>query len=412
MNGEMRPDVRRFGTEILWAAGYLSFYVLLDWISYVEPYGTLDITPWNPPPGLSLAFLLLRGLRFFPLLYIAALLSDAIVRGFAAPLGPTLLADLIEALGYTLSAWVLLRVFRISPRLQSLKDVLTLLGLQIPTALIVSAGYVAVYHWGGVIPSDDLGVTALRFWIGDMIGVAIFTPLFLSLGQVLPPGQAPHSSPWITLLQSLSILLALWIVFGGDLAQHPTLYYPLFMPLVWVGAWHGLRGVTVALFATQIGMIVAIEEAHLTAEVLTEVQFFLLALSLTSLLLGAIATERRRDRAALRDQQARLQTIVALVPEGVLILDDHGRIESVNRSFESLSGRDFASLAGQPAADIFPELARLFDGGGETVLLRPDGRPLPVALSVGRAELCQGGLTVVSLHDLSGHADCPAPAVP
>lgn len=402
-NGKKRGDVRRFGEDVLWAAGYLGFYVLLDWISYVEPYGNLDITPWNPPPGLSLAFLLLRGLRFSPLLYLAALLSDGVVRGFAAPLGPTLLADLLVAGGYTAAAWLLIRVFRISPRLTGLKDVLTLLGLQIPTALVVAAGYIAIYHWAGVIPTDDMGIATLRFWIGDMIGVSIFAPLFLSLGQALPPHQAPRSSPWINLLQGLSILLALWIVFGGDLAQHPTLYYPLFMPLVWVGAWHGLRGVTVALFATQIGMIVAIEEAHLTAETLTEVQFFLLALTLTSLLLGSIASERRRDQLALQDSRARLQTIVAVVPEGVLILDAAGRIESLNPAFERLSGRRASDLAGREAAVLFPELAVLLADGGETQLRRPDGTAVQVALSIGRAVLSAGGLQVLSFHDLSHH---------
>jgi PAS domain S-box-containing protein len=401
--GILPSGIRRFGPTILWGAGYLGFYVLLDWISYVEPYGNLDITPWNPPPGLSLAFLLLKGLRFSPLLYVAAVLSDGIVRGFAAPLGPTLLADVMVAGGYTLAAWLLIRVFRISPRLGSLKDVLTLLGLQIPTALAVSASYVAIYHWAGAIPTEDVGMATLRFWIGDMIGVAIFAPLFLSLGQPLAPSQGPRRSPWINLLQGLSILLALWIVFGGDLAQHPTLYYPLFMPLVWVGAWHGLRGVTVALFATQIGMIVAIEEAHLTAEALTEVQFFLLALTLTSLLLGAIATERRRDRAALHDSRARLQTIVAVVPEGVLILDADGGIESLNPAFEQLSGRPADELVGRKVAALFPELATLLEKGGETDLRRPDGSAVRVALSVGRAEISEGSLQVVSLHDISRH---------
>jgi PAS domain S-box-containing protein len=393
----------RVGQYILWSVGYLAFYVLLDWVSYVQPYGNLDITPWNPPPGLSLAFLLLKGLRFSPLLYPAALLADGIIRGFAAPLGPTLIADLVVAGGYTVAAWLLIRVFRISSRLTSLKDVLTLLGVQIPTALVVSVGYVAIYHWGGVIPLGDMGVTTLRFWIGDMIGVAIFAPLFLSLGHVLPLSQQPRMTPWISLLQGLSILLALWIVFGGDLAQHPTLYYPLFMPLVWVGAWHGLRGVTVALFATQIGMIVAIEEAHLDAETLTEVQFFLLALTLTSLLLGAIASERRRDRAALYDSQARLQTIVAVAPEGVLIIDGEGNIESVNPAFERLSGRCSEELCGRKAAALFPDLTAALPDGGEMRLGRPDGSSVKAALSVGRAALSEGSLQVVTLHDMTPH---------
>jgi PAS domain S-box-containing protein len=404
MSGGKHPVLRRIGPDVLWGIGYLGFYVLLDWISYVEPYGNLDITPWNPPPGLSLAFLLIKGLRFSPLLYVAAVLADGIVRGFAAPIGPTLLADMVVAGGYTLAAWLLLRVFRISPRLGSLKDVLTLLGLQIPTALVVSAGYVAIYYWAGSIPTDDVGMATLRFWIGDMIGVAIFAPLFLSLGHPLPASQHPHTAPWINLLQGLIILLALWIVFGGDLAQHPTLYYPLFMPLVWVGAWHGLRGVTMALFATQIGMIVAIEEAHLNAEALTEVQFFLLALTMTSLLLGAIASERRRDRVALSDSQARLRTIVAVAPDGVLILDADGRIDSLNPAFERLSGRPADALVGRYAHTLFPELTAALQDGGEARLRRPDGTTAHVALSIGRAELSEECLQVVSLHDMSQHA--------
>jgi PAS domain-containing protein len=395
--------LKRFVPDILWGLGYLGFYVLLDWISYVEPYGNLDITPWNPPPGLSLAFLLLKGLRFSPLLYPAALLSDVVVRGFAAPLIPTLLADLLVAGGYSLAAWVLLRKFRISVHLGSLKDLLTLLGVQIPTALVVAVGYVGIYHWAGSIPSEDVGITTLRFWIGDMIGVAIFAPLFLSLAKGSSADRPPLTTPWINLLQGLSILLALWIVFGGDLAQHPTLYYPLFMPLVWVGAWHGLRGVTVALFATQIVMIVVIEESHLNAEAVTEVQFFLLALALTSLLLGAIASERRRDRAALYDSQARLQTIVAVTPEGVLILDAKGRIESVNPAFEHLCSRPMNDLIGHAVASLFPELEPFLANGGETYLRRPDQAPVPVALSIGHAELSNECLQVVSVHDMSKH---------
>ena len=354
-HGSDRSARIRLGVNVLWAVGYVVAYVLLDWISYIHPYGSLDITPWNPPPGLSLAFLLTRGLRWWPLLYVASLLADVVVRGFAAPLGPTLAADLVVAGGYAAAAWLLVRIVRIDPSLTSLRDVMVLLGLQIPTALVVAGGYVAIYHWAGVIPGEDVGLTTMRFWIGDMIGVAIFAPLFLTLGQgTLPASLRARPSPWINILQGLSILLALWIVFGGDLAQHPALYYPLFMPLVWVGAWHGLQGVTVALFATQIGMVVAIAEAKLDAESLTEVQFFLLALSLTSLLLGAIVTERRRVKAELKDSQTRLEAIVEVAPEGVLTLDDGGRIESVNPAFARLAGRRRSELIGRNVADLFP----------------------------------------------------------
>lgn len=396
---------RKIGQGLLWAIGYVVFYVALDWISYIQPYGNLDITPWNPPPGLSLAFLLLRGLRWSPLLYVAQVAADAAVRGFAAPLGPTLLADVAVAGGYATAAWLLIRVFRIDPLLRSLKDVLVLVGLQIPTALVVAGSYVAVFHFVGTIPTEDVGQTVLRYWIGDMIGVAIFTPLFLTLGHGMPTRSVQAgSSPWISVLQAASILLALWIVFGGDLTQHPQLYYPLFMPLVWVGAWHGLQGVAVALFATQIGMVVAIEEAQLDAGPLTEIQFFLLALSITSLFLGAIATERRRDRMALADSQAHLQAVVDVTPEGILTLGADGRIDSVNAAFERLSGRSRADLVGQKILSVVPGWADLLpNDGGDMLLTRPDGSVVPVEVSIGRAELSESRLWVALVRDVSRH---------
>jgi hypothetical protein len=32
---------------------YLAGYLLLGWISFIEPYGNFNITPWNPGMGLS-----------------------------------------------------------------------------------------------------------------------------------------------------------------------------------------------------------------------------------------------------------------------------------------------------------------------------------------------------------------------
>jgi hypothetical protein len=45
-------------------AVYVAAYVALDWTSYIHPLGPFAITPWNPPPGLSIALLLTRGLAF------------------------------------------------------------------------------------------------------------------------------------------------------------------------------------------------------------------------------------------------------------------------------------------------------------------------------------------------------------
>jgi integral membrane sensor domain MASE1 len=396
--------------DLAWAIGYLALYILFDWVSFIHPYAGLDITPWNPPAGISLAFLLRRGLRFSPLLLLVAPLSDVIVRGVNNPWLPTLIADFIEAGGYIVGAFLLAKVMKIDPKLSTLHDVLALLAMTTGVSLLTSTGFIQTYHLAGVIPDGDVASTWFRFWIGDMIGVAIFTPLCLTLGQpALRPNLRNKTSAGIGVLQGFAILLALWIAFGGDLAQRPEMYYPLFMPLVWIGAWHGLQGVTVALFATQIGMIVAIQEAHLDTDGLTEVQFFLLALTLTSLLLGAIVTERRRSRLALRDSQTRLKAVIDVASDGVLTLDEAGQVETVNPAFEWLAGRPAAQMIGCPATALFPGLAQALAGrGGKALLERPDGADLWVELAVGEAVLSDRKIRVASIWHANPEREQPA----
>jgi len=393
---------RNWGEDLLWAAGFLALFVVLDWLSWIQPYGSLDITPWNPPPGLALAFLLRRGLRFAPLLFVAQLLGDGVVRHFASPLGPTLIADFIESGGYMAGAWVLTRVFPIDSRLTSLNDVMKLLLVTFVVSICTATGFIQTYHLADMIPAEDIATEWLRFWIGDMIGVAIFAPLFLTIGQHgLSPGLKTKGSVGVSIAQGVGIMLALWSVFGGDLAQHPQLYYPLFVPLVWVGAWHGLQGVTIALFATQVGMIVAIQEARLDTEALTEVQFFLLALTITCLLLGGVVTERRRARMELKDSQTRLKAVIDVASDGVLTLDEQARVESVNPAFSWLIGLPGAQMLGHPAADLFPDLAKVIAaGGGVSLVERPDGAAVPVEVAVGEARLTESRLQVISVRHL------------
>src|SRR5919109_940260 len=59
---------------------YLALYVLLDWISFIDPFAAYGITPWNPPTGLSFVLVLLFGQRMIPFLFVAPFLADVLVR--------------------------------------------------------------------------------------------------------------------------------------------------------------------------------------------------------------------------------------------------------------------------------------------------------------------------------------------
>src|SRR5690348_14147989 len=117
-SAEWRP--RTWSVSI--GAAYVALYVALDWISYIDPVAAFAITPWNPPPGLSIAFLLRRGIRQGPWLFVAALAAEFLVRGAPAPLPVLIAASLLLAVAYTGVSALLARALRVDPDLASLRD--------------------------------------------------------------------------------------------------------------------------------------------------------------------------------------------------------------------------------------------------------------------------------------------------
>src|SRR5215468_85079 len=79
---------------------FIAAYVLLDWISLIEPYAPFGISPWNPGTGLSFALVLLFGRRMLPFLFVGVLASDLVHRPLPLPWMVELTAALLVAGGY------------------------------------------------------------------------------------------------------------------------------------------------------------------------------------------------------------------------------------------------------------------------------------------------------------------------
>ena len=82
------------------ATGFLALYLLLDWISYIHPLQQSSITPWNPHPALAIALLALFGQRYLPVVAIAILAGELVVRKAAAGWPALLLIPIVLACGY------------------------------------------------------------------------------------------------------------------------------------------------------------------------------------------------------------------------------------------------------------------------------------------------------------------------
>ncbi len=134
--------------------------------------------------------------------------------------------------------------------------------------------------------------------------------------------------------------------------------------------------------------------------------------------LTALYARIRRETRERRKSEERLQTVVATASEGIITIDDGGRIETFNPAAERLFGYTAAEVAGRNVSMLMPEpersrhdgyLRRYLDGGDarvigferEVMAQRRDGSPLPVGLAVSEMHLGTRRLFTGIVHDLT-----------
>ena len=125
---------------------YLAGYALLDWVSFVEPYGPTTITPWNPGTGLSIAVILLFGWRMIPFLFIAPLLGDLVVlQRIPLPLSVELTcAGLIGGVYGAAGLLLAHPKLRFDRALRSVHDLSALTTVTVVSTAVVAVGYVGL----------------------------------------------------------------------------------------------------------------------------------------------------------------------------------------------------------------------------------------------------------------------------
>jgi two-component system, LuxR family, sensor kinase FixL len=286
------------------AAGlsFLLCYIVLDWASLIFPSTQIGITPWNPSVGLSWAFILLFGRRYLPLLFVAPLLADLLVFGLALPWWIRLAAAALSGAGYAAALSILLHPkTRFDAALGTTRDMVLLMGAAIAATGLVALAYVALLVVSGDLSAADSQWALLRYWIGDLIGIAVVTPFLLIYAAA---GKLPRLSLETT-AQAIAILLALFLIFGLVGGAHLRLFYVLFVPIVWMGLRKGLEGATLGLVLAQFGVVVGLMLTQDKAASVTSLQALMLVLALTGLAIGVVVSERRRaERQLWLNQEA------------------------------------------------------------------------------------------------------------
>jgi signal transduction histidine kinase len=302
-------------SPVLVGCAYLVGYVALDWISFIDPFAPFGITPWNPSPGLSFVLVLLFGQRFLPLLFVAPLLADLLVRQLPFPWPVELLTVSLNGGGYALGLQFLLRPStRFNPALASMRDLIVLLFVAAASACAVAVSYVGLLVAFGLLSVDDFIAAALQFWVGDMIGIAVVAPaalIFLTRAHWVRPARE-------TAAQILAVVAALALVFAYADRHHFQLFYVLFLPIIWMAVSGGLEAVTIGILLTQIGLILGVQFIPVGEIDVTAFQALMLVLAMTGLVAGALVNEHRSTDVQLRLHQESLARLARLGSMGEL----------------------------------------------------------------------------------------------
>ena len=391
---------------------YVGVFILLDWASLIDRSSPLGITPWNPPAGLSFALLLRFGWGFAPAVFAAVVLSDLLFRDVrAAPVALAAAAAVIAG-GYALAAWVLRRKVRLSLALDRRNDLIALFGVAVVAATAIAPVVIAIFCVGGLLAWSEFSDLALRFWVGDVLGIVVLAPfllLILAEGRRWPALMRPAALVTYG-LQLAAIGLGLWIIFGLESANHFEFSYVLFLPLIWIALRDGLIGAAWGIVATQIGVIVAIQIKGFDTETVTQFQFLMLAVAVTGYFLGGVVDQRQRAESDLRDSEARLQTVVSTAPDAILTYGEGGRITSANRAAAAMFGGGQRALTGTPLVKVLPQIAADTEKAAraETTAQRTDGASFTAEVSVGRADLAGQTLHVAVVRDITARKQAEA----
>ena len=349
-----------------WAAlalsvGYMALYLTLDRFSFIEAQHGIGITPWSPSAGLAMALLIIKGLRWSPVVFAAELLSAATLPEVAIPSAPIVIAALVVIGGYAGAATVL-RCIGFEGRLHRSSDIALLIVVTIASSGLAACGYVATYAAAGVVPWSGFLDAVVHYWIGDAIGIIVLVPPLLALTRPKEySGPADQNRLWLQLseivVQGVSIIAALALVFSQVVSHHPfRLFYVLFLPLIWIAVRRGLGSTSWAVFGIQVGLIAGLQLQDQSEATLRDFQLLMFALATTGLMLGAVVSERHRLSRALAESESRRRTILNTARDGILTIDDHGQIQSTNPAVERLFAQPGDRLIGL-------DIDELVDGG-------------------------------------------------
>lgn len=315
-----------------------------------------------PSSGVGLAAVLLGGNKYALSVYFGAVLINVLSEN---PIGLTLILPLASTLESLAAVWLLTHYGHSLRTINSFKDFFRLTGFvgAISSSIAALLGSTMLLLAGGI--TGNAYLTTLRdWWMGDMLGIILVTPLIL-VWRTPPVG-------WLTPVKLLEFSLLMVLTFIADqiifmdwfqaLLSSVTYDYWLFLFITWSAIRFGLHGTVAVLLIVTVQALVGSSRGlgflshDFSITHLTNLWFFTTILSTTGIALATYIKERRLVEDALRDSENNFRTLAQNTSSLVWMTEVNNLRNYFNQVWLDFTGRTLNQEKGNGwLADVHPD---------------------------------------------------------
>jgi len=313
----LRPWTWTWSPRTLAIGGlYSCLYLLLDWLSYVEPLHNTSITPWNPNTGVAVALLLRGGIGWAPLVALNVFVGELLTDSVPVPYDVLALTSVYIVAVYAAAA-ALLRRRELAPPITTPRGAAGFAAVAAGAAGVAAIGYTGILVTAGHVHSGAFWASVARCWVGDFNGIIALAPVLLHRVNWRAWRDASVHRRRELGLQAMGVFAGVALAFALAAFHDVRLFYPLFVPVCWVALRNGVPGGMISVSLVQAALVAALKLTPGPISVF-DLQFPLVSLGLTALFLGALATQRDTALRQVREQEATLQRSIRFAAAGEL----------------------------------------------------------------------------------------------
>ncbi|HWY80234.1 MAG TPA: MASE1 domain-containing protein [Candidatus Sulfotelmatobacter sp.] len=298
-----------------------------------------------PPTGIALAAFLLFGYRVIPAIFLGAFFVNLTTAGTLATSLGIALGNSFEGI---VGAYLVNRFANGIHTFSNVSNIFKFFFFAIISTTISADIGVATLLFGNLVSWKELIVVWITWWLGDMGGSLIITPLILVWGTSLRGNLSFRDTVHI-LLAFFVLCVTTWLVFSGIL-PYPYLCIPI---AVWIAFWFGRRGATtatiivacIAIFYTIHGLG-PFTNVNSLSRALILMQLFLGILTLTSLTFAALIHTIRQGEKTLAFHEARFKALIEKSFDAVVLIDATSKILYASPSVKRVLGYDIEEIIG------------------------------------------------------------------